>query len=131
MQVDPKAVIDYPMEPFMPTIFDHDNGGSAWPPRTRKGESYFPQGFEYSWTLPSADAWFLNTIESSHKQLAAVLEKDGESSTLPRYPNYCVHTAAPEEIWGDNLQKLMQLKNEYDGENVMGLTGGWKIPLSV
>ena len=129
MQVDAKSVIDYPMEPFLNNIFDHDNGGSAWPPPTNVGQSYFPQGFEYSWLEPSADSWFLNTIQSSHKQLAAVLAEDHEATTLPRYPNYCVYTATPEDIWGSNLAELITLKNKFDPSNVMGLTGGWKIPL--
>ena len=117
------------MEPFLPTILDHDLGGSSWPPQTPGAPVFFPQGIEFSWKNSSTDEWFFNAIRSSHKHLASVLERGLQHPSLPLYPNYALYTATPENIWSGNLDKLVEIKNVVDSGDVMGLAGGWKVPL--
>ena len=128
MQVDPTCVVDYPMEPFVSTILDHDTGGSSWPPMTPDVPVFFPQGFEFSWTNSSADQWFLRTIQASHRQLASVLQRGHQDPSLPLYPNYALYTAKSENVWGGNLDRLVKIKRDIDSGDIMGLAGGRKVP---
>ncbi|KAF5345704.1 hypothetical protein D9758_013041 [Tetrapyrgos nigripes] len=45
------------------------------------------------------------------------------------YSNYAVAGTPLELIYGDNIERLRALKKIVDPTNVMGLTGGWKVPV--
>lgn len=47
----------------------------------------------------------------------------------PAYPILALETTNAEEVYRENLDKLVAIRKKYDPDNVMGLTGGFKIPL--
>lgn len=47
----------------------------------------------------------------------------------PHYPNYALYGTSLASIYGTSLPEMVAVKEEYDPQNVMGLTGGWKIPV--
>lgn len=48
-------------------------------------------------------------------------------SACPYYPNYAAAATPVDEMYLGNLPVLKALKKRYDPDNVMGLTGGFKI----
>jgi hypothetical protein len=42
------------------------------------------------------------------------------------YVNYALFGTPLERMYGENLDRLREIKKTYDPEDVMGLAGGWK-----
>lgn len=81
-----------------------------------------------AWTLPEDDAAMHNATVSSALQLTnAAVAAGQEVGDAPLYPNYAVASTPLERIYGDQLDKLQAIKQQYDPGNVMGLAGGWKL----
>lgn len=130
LQVDPSAQILYPLEIFLPSMFQHGSTG-AWPPNGTASSRLQPQAMQWSWnSSPSTDSWFTNAQKASSANLLNVLASQGQSTDLPLYPNYAISNTPVINLYGQqNLLLLEEIKAEYDPENVMGLAGGWKIPV--
>lgn len=66
------------------------------------------------------------------KQMSSTLQaeaiKEGQKiQNAPWYPNYALYSDPVSQFYGPNLPRLQAIKKQYDPENVMGLTGGFKI----
>jgi hypothetical protein len=67
-------------------------------------------------------------VHSISDSVTAAAVADGQNLThAALYPNYALFDTSLEDLYGDNLPRLRAIKKGIDPENVMGLTGGFKI----
>jgi hypothetical protein len=67
----------------------------------------------------------VNNISDS---VTAAAIADGQNLTnAARYPNYALFDTPLEDLYGANLPRLRTIKKVIDPENVMDLTGGFKL----
>ncbi|OSX60836.1 hypothetical protein POSPLADRAFT_1182032 [Postia placenta MAD-698-R-SB12] len=127
LQLDSDQIISYDVEPFLPTILTH--GGPSAYPWTRT-ERYLPLNIYFSWSDETYDSDYYAAITQTATNLtsAAVAEGQTNISGVPHYPNYSLYGTPISDIWGTALPTLVELKQTYDPNNVMGLAGGWKVP---
>jgi hypothetical protein len=45
---------------------------------------------------------------------------------IPTYPNYALFGTLLEKMYGDNLERLREIRKMYNPQYIMGLVGGWK-----
>ncbi|KAG1747798.1 uncharacterized protein EDB91DRAFT_1262869 [Suillus paluster] len=82
----------------------------------------------YAWNDSSNDDLVYDSVTASSnymKQLAIAAGQDVGHVVV--YPNNADPSTSIEEIYGDNLARLQDIKKAVDPNNVMGLAGGWKI----
>ena len=65
------------------------------------------------------------------RKSAATLEsagiQDGQDlKNAAAYVNYAITGTPLKKIYGGNVPRLREIREEYDPEDVMGLAGGWK-----
>jgi FAD/FMN-containing dehydrogenase len=69
--------------------------------------------------------------DAMHRSVASILAagiKDGQDLTnAAPYVNYALFGTPLERIYGGQLERLREIKRKYDPENIMALTGGWKL----
>jgi Berberine and berberine like len=74
-----------------------------------------------------ADKPIADAIRSSKVTLIEAGIKDGQDlKDAATYPNYALFGTPLEEMYGQNLGRLREIRKEYDREDIMGLAGGWK-----
>lgn len=122
------GIISIDIEPFLPTILDH--GGPSAYPHTR-AQRFLPLNLYFGWELSQYDTDFYNAIVASAAVLTAVALVEGQTSVqdAPHYPNYAVYGTPLNLVYGAALPELIALKELHDPTNIMGLAGGWKIPM--
>ena len=53
--------------------------------------------------------------------------KDGQDlKNAAPYVNYALFGTPLETMYGQHLERLREIREEYDPKDVMGLAGGWK-----
>ncbi|KAF9269462.1 FAD-binding domain-containing protein [Marasmius fiardii PR-910] len=119
--------ISYQVEPFVPSLLSHAPSPSAYPPS--RSTLYLPFNIYYAWALPLSDSEFHDAIRTSAEQLTDVALAEGQSGvdTASPYPNYAIYDTPVTRIYGENLGRLQAIKARVDPDNIMGLTGGFKI----
>lgn len=122
-----RVVID--IWPFTNTMFNSSTP-SAWP--HTKGSQNGPILAYFLWEGSDNDYFWINLMENA---LAAIKEKVSKArgpnaKPLPVYSNTTLESTTVEEIYGENLDKLKQLRKKFDPELIMDLagSGGFKIP---
>ena len=116
--------------PFHSSIFDLSQPDAAWP--HKPGDPYSPLIASFRWERPADDEFWLKEMNRSLDAILAVAEKEGcARRDMPRYLNTSLETVPVEMIYGgkDQLEKLGKVRARYDPDDVMGRTGGFKIPL--
>ncbi|KAH8995907.1 hypothetical protein EDB92DRAFT_1814381 [Lactarius akahatsu] len=113
--------------PFLPTMFDR-SVDSAWP--HRRGEPNGPLVVYFMWEGTENDEVWINQMMTALDHIHRIALE--EKCTTPSAPVYCNTTledvTTPEQIYRDNLDRLSALRISYDPDNVMGRTGGFRIP---
>ena len=121
------SLLSYDVEPFLPSILTH-GGPSAYPwTRTQR---FLPFNMDFFWTDAQYDGAFYDAIVQSSRNLTDAAVQEGQFGIVgaPLYPNYALFGTPVASMYGESLAEMIALKVKYDPGNVMGLTGGWKIP---
>jgi len=122
---DSGVFVSYDVEPFLPTILSHSKSPSAYPPTRDK--VFLPFNIYFAWLQQPFDNSVFDAIKqsASHIQSAAVAEGQ-DILNAPKYPNYAIFDTPLNEMYGNNVYRLRELKRRVDPFNVMGLAGGFK-----
>jgi len=118
--------VSYDVEPFLPTIYTHNKTPSAYPPD--RTQALLPINIYYAWLLPEFDEVVQDAIRTSARILQGLAINDDQSNAPEAvYPNYAIYDTPLVNLYGENLPRLREIKAAVDPENVMGLTGGFKL----
>ncbi|KAK7023514.1 hypothetical protein VNI00_016732 [Paramarasmius palmivorus] len=87
-----------------------------------------PTALEVQWADATDDDFFFNLVREVHNTIQARAIEEGQSTPdAILYNNYVVADTPLELLYGDNLERLREIKRRVDPDNVMGLAGGFKI----
>lgn len=116
------------MWPFLPSIFDNSPKGAAWP--HKEGDVFGPCLASFRWTDAKEDQFWLDTIQDALDEIYKVAKAEGVTrGDAPVYLNTSLETTSVEQIYQGNLEHLEAIRAKYDPDDVMSLTGGFKISL--
>ncbi|KZT71939.1 FAD-binding domain-containing protein [Daedalea quercina L-15889] len=120
------ALLSYDVEPFLPSILTH-GGPSAYP--WTRDQRFLPFNMGFFWTDAQYDGDFYEAIVESSRNLTDTAVQEGQTQvpSAPLYPNYALFGTPVGSMYGESLAEMTMLKQTYDPQNVMGLTGGWKV----
>jgi len=121
---DDSVLLSYTLEQYESDFLTH-GGPSAYPPE--RSRAFLPSIISYSWTDASVDRLMADAMRLSGASLVEVEIQDGQDlKNASIYGNYALFGTPLEAIYGDHLERLREIKKNYDPDNVMGLAGGWK-----
>ncbi|KAG2042489.1 hypothetical protein BDR03DRAFT_1006193 [Suillus americanus] len=121
------AVID--IWPFLPSMFDTSTS-AAWP--HEKGQPNGPLFVCFQWEGESNDKYWIGLMMQILQSIRKVAEAEGcTNDNLPKYCNTSLADTPLEDIYKNNLSKLMTIRAKYDPDDMMGRTGGFRIPLAL
>nr|AGK29884.1 FAD-binding protein [Volvariella volvacea] len=126
--------VTYVLEPFLNDITTHaPANSSAYPFSRSTSTSYSPFNIYWAWTLPNFDDELHQAIQESAARIEQFAVSDGQASLagseVSLYPNYALGSTPAERIWGPNLAWMTNVKQRVDPQDVMGLAGGFKVPV--
>ena len=123
--LDKNATVQVTLEPFDKGLFSHGSG-SAYPPD--RSRALFPAAISAQWLNASLDDTMAFALRNISDTVHAAALADGQDvSHAAKYPNYALFGTPLENMYGGNLARLRKIRAAIDPEDVMGLTGGWKI----
>ena len=79
--------------------------------------------------IASTDNFFINEIKVAADRILQASLDEGQGISIKeqiRYPNYALENTPLSEMYGDNVARLQKIRQSWDPENVMYLTGGFK-----
>ena len=120
-------LIAFLIEPYISTYLDKSQGGAY--PHPASSTPLFPIGIQLGWILPSEDGLFLNQLETSRKTILQLALNDGQKVGGAKqilYPNFGPVNTPLSRMYGNNVAKLRKIRKDWDPDNVMYLTGGFK-----
>ena len=113
--------------PFHAKVFDRSPPGAAWP--HRPGKPFGPLLAYFLWEKEEDDEFWLAKMKGTLARIRDVALQHGLTTETPAYyNNLSLETTPAAWIYRDNLKWLREVKKDYDPQNVMGRTGGHKIP---
>ncbi|XP_006453769.1 hypothetical protein AGABI2DRAFT_181818 [Agaricus bisporus var. bisporus H97] len=81
-----------------------------------------PSCFWYNYTSPDDVEYFRQSIKDVGTELQTVVVEEGQGRWDDvKYSNYAVKGTTVEEVFGESLDKMRDLKKRIDPKNVMGL----------
>lgn len=116
------------VQPFLPSYLDHSLPGAY--PHAASPHPTYPLFIQFGWQLPSDDELFLNELRATTDVLLQLALSDGQDvggSKQIVYPNYANIGTPLSELYGENLSKLRKIREAWDPDEVMYLTGGFKL----
>ena len=114
--------------PFLPTIFDHGLPGAAWP--HEPGKVFGPCLASFRWTDEEKDGFWLQKMTDALNAIRQVAESEEVTTNdAPIYLNTTLEFTPVENIYRGNLEHLKGIRAKYDPDDIMSLTGGFKISL--
>ncbi|KAF7441303.1 hypothetical protein PC9H_001652 [Pleurotus ostreatus] len=122
-------LLSFPFFPCVTSIFNNSKP-AAWP--HSRDRVIVPLSAYFLWEGQENDEFWSVRMQTTLNNIKAVARREGyiyEDS--PEYPTLAFGTTNAEEIYRENLDKLVAIRKKYDPDNVMGLTGGFKIPLLI
>jgi len=123
--LDPEVSVVLAFEPFLTNLFSHGSD-SAYPPD--RSRALFPTSLAIVFSNASLDDTVAKAMRNYSDAITAAAVADGQNLTHAAvYPNYALFDTPLEDMYGANIPRLGAIKNEVDPENVMGLTGGFKL----
>ena len=125
---DEFTTFSYFLEPFVPDYLSHAaENSSAFPP-SRKSR-ILPTAIAVGWTSPSLDAKGMQVTKDLGEALSAYAsDVDGQDlSAYYIYPNYALADVRVEDMYGENLEKMREVRERVDPNRLMALAGGFKV----
>jgi Berberine and berberine like len=123
--LDKNALVLGFIEPMDSDVFSYGSD-SAYPPDRRR--ALFPTAATITYTNASLDDTAAKALRSFSDAVTAAADADGQDvSHAAVHPNYALFDTPLEDLYGANLPRLRAIKREVDPENVMSLTGGFKL----
>lgn len=121
--------MSFAVEPFLPSLFARGSTRTAAYPPAR-ARALLPLSLCRSWTDAAADArLWAAMMQSADNVKAKAVSLGQDVRDAPLYGNYALFTTPVEDIFGQSLPRLRGVKGRYDPRDVMGLAGGWKVPV--
>ena len=115
------------MEPFLSTYLDKSQGGAY--PHFPSSTPLVPFFIGFCWRLATDDDTFITELKSTYDAVFRIALSDGQDiggSKQIIYPNYASDDTPLSYIYGNNVAKLRRIRNAWDPNDVMCLTGGFK-----
>jgi hypothetical protein len=79
------------------------------------------------WSNASLDDTMACALRQISDAIRAAALADGQNvSHAAKYVNYALFGTPLEEMYGENVDRLREIRAAIDPEDVMGLAGGWK-----
>ena len=103
----------------VPSAFPHDSTHDR-----------FPIFFSIAWQNPADDNYVFDAVKSIAASIREVATKEGQDilgEKDVKYPGSSSFWSQPEEIYGESLPRLRDVRKRYDPEDVMGLAGGYNL----
>ncbi|KAG0693488.1 hypothetical protein DFH29DRAFT_881405 [Suillus ampliporus] len=120
------SIASYAVDPYLDSIYNHVDTPSAYPDSRRRGYSFLE--LYYAWINPNNDDLVYDTVATSSNHMEQVAITTGQDvGNVVVYPNEASPSTPLEDIYGENLARLQDIKKAVDPDNVMGLAGGWKL----
>ena len=122
-----ETLITIAIEPFLPQYFDFSQGGAY--PHASSATPLLPINIQFGWQLPINNQFFVDEIQVLANSLLQTAVEDGQDVGSPkqiRYPNYALDTTPLAEMYGENVVRLRTIRQSWEPDNVMNLTGGFK-----
>jgi len=121
------AVID--IWPFLPSMFDTSTS-AAWP--HEKGRPNGPLLACFQWEGENNDSFWIGMMKQILQSIQKVAEAEGcTTDKLPKYCNTSLADTPVQDIYKEHLSTLIAIRAKYDPNNMMGRTGGFRIPLAL
>ena len=123
---DEDASIIFNLDVFESDIFTH-GGPSAYPPD--RSRTILPSSLFVGWNDKSLDRdkYVYDSVRSLSAFIFNAGIKDGQNlKDAAQYPNFAVYGTPLEKMYGKNVERLREIKEEYDPFRVMDLTGGFR-----
>ncbi|KAI9439635.1 FAD dependent oxidoreductase [Lactarius indigo] len=121
---DKDALILFNLDAFESDIFTH-GGPSAYPPD--RSRTILPSIILVTWNDKSLDEYAYDSIRSLSASVTEAGIKDGQDlKDALLYPNYALYGTPLEKMYGQNVERLRDIKRRYDPSHIMDLTGGFK-----
>jgi hypothetical protein len=123
-QYDESVLLIYTIEPFRLDFLSHGEP-SVYPPN--RSLPNLPSNMFFGWTNASADGYMANAMRLSALSLVQAENKDGQDlNNAGPYLNYALFGTPLEIMYGQHLERLHEIREEYDFQDFMRLAGGWK-----
>ena len=98
---------------------------SAYPPS--RDIPVTPLDIGMGWSSPAQDRAMHDIGEAAAADLrATALALGATVAGAFQYPNYALGDTPLEEMYGDHVARLREIREKYDPTDVMGLAGGFK-----
>jgi hypothetical protein len=115
--------------PFLPTIFDKATE-CAWPHKN-VNKSFSHLLAWYNWTGAENDVFWINNMKTALREIQRVAEAERVYAVgAPKYLNTTLGDTPVQDIYLNNYPMLIRTRAKYDPGDVMGKTGGFRIPIA-
>jgi hypothetical protein len=122
-------IIKMEVWPFIKGMFDNSRP-AAW--IHEPGNPNGPLIVQFQWEGKGNDEFWIRQMKTTLSAIHKVAVKEGcvtKDPPLPVYLNTALEDTPVKDIYQGNLDDLGKLRSIYDPHNVMGLTGGFRIPV--
>lgn len=121
------AYFVFALEPLLSTYLDNSQGGAY--PHIPSSTPLIPFFIIFCWRFQCDDEVFIEELQSAYDAVFQMALDDGQDiggSKQITYSNYAGEDTPLSKMYGNNLPRLQTIRKEWDPDNVMYLTGGFK-----